>query len=278
MRSNEAVALTGLHGIAVGDAELEYADTGAGGPVLLIHGGVFADWFVPVAGDPALADFRVIRVRRAGYTGAAPTHPLSIGDHGHHCAALLDHLGLESVHVVGHSSGALVALALAAERPDLVGGLVLVEPARAGDSWPATEEARQLLEPLTDATRAGNVGMAFDAFMEIVCAADFRQVLDSSLGPAGLPTWEQEGAFFFTDEMGAVLDWPFDEVAASAVRARALVVVGGKSAPTVHQAVSQVADWLPDATIESIPDSDHMLPLRHPARLAATIARSARRG
>ena len=262
-----------LHGIDVGDAELEYADIGAGEPVLLIHGGVFADWFVPVAADPALASYRVIRVRRAGYTGGrAPAHHLTIEEHGRHCATLLDHLGIESVHVVGHSSGALAALSLAIERPDLVCDLVLVEPARAGDSWPAGAQARQLFEPLMDATRAGNVPMAFDAFMSIVCAPDYRDVLDASLGPAGLPTWERESAFFFTDEIPAVFDWSFDDVVAASVRQRALVVQGANSPPTVHQAMTQIADWLPSAAIETIPGSDHMLPLRHPAVLAATIA------
>lgn len=262
-----------LHTIDVDGVELEYADIGAGEPVLLIHGGVFADWFVPVAVDPALADHRVIRARRAGYThGPSPVRHLTIEDHAQHCAALLDHLGVESVHVVGHSSGALVALALATGRPDLVGRLVLIEPARAGDSWPAPDDARQLLEPLTDAARAGSVSAAFDAFMSIVCAADHRAVLDASLGPAGLPRWEQESTFFFTDEMPAVLDWPFDAVAASCIRQPVLVVQGGNSPPPVHEAMTQLAGWLPNATVETIPGSDHMLPLRDPAILAATVA------
>lgn len=261
------------HRIAVDDVELEYADIGAGEPVLLIHAGVFADWFVPVSVDPALADYRVIRMRRAGYTdGPAPARHLTIDDHGRHCAALLDHLGLQSVHVVGHSSGSLAGLSLAAERPDLVSGLVLIEPARAGDTWPASDDDRQLVQPIMDAARAGNVGMAFDTFMSIVCATDYRDVLDRSLGPEGPRRCERESAFFFADEMPAVLDWPFDEVAASGIRQRVLLVQGGNSPPPVHQAMAQLADWLPDAAIETVPDSDHLLPLRHPAVLAATIA------
>ena len=263
-----------LHRIAVAETEIEYADTGAGEPVLLIHGGVFADWFVPVAVEAELADYRLIRVRRAGYTRApAPAHHLTIDDHARHCAALLDHLGLESVHVVGHSSGALVAIALATARPDLVCGLVLVEPARAGGSWPATAEAREQLEPLMEAARVGDLRMAFHAFMSIVCGVDYQDVLDASLGPDGLPKWEDESAFFFTNEIPAVLHWPFDEAAASRVQQRAIVVQGGNSPPLVHQAVAQVADWIPNATIETIAGSDHMLPLRHPEILAAVVAR-----
>ena len=114
--------------------------------------------------------------------------------------------------------------------------------------------------------------MAFDAFMSIVCAPDYRDVLDASLGPAGLPGWERESAFFFTDEMPAVFDWSFDDDVASRVLQPALVVQGANSPPAVHQAMNQIADWLPSAAIETIPESDHMLPLRHPAALATTIA------
>lgn len=274
MRTGEHTTSPALHKIAVDDLELEYADIGAGEPVLLIHAGVFADWFVPVAVDPALADYRVIRVRRAGYSaGPAPSQHLTIDDHGRHCAALLDHLGMESVHVVGHSSGALAALALAVERPDLVCDLVLVEPARAGDSWPAKPDARLLLEPLMEAARSGDAPIAFDTFMRLICAVDYRDVIDASLGSGGLPRCERESVFFFADEMPAVLDWPFDRAAASRIRQPVLVVQGGNSPPMVHEAMSELADWLPNSSIETIPGSDHMLPLRHPAALAATIAR-----
>lgn len=272
MTSNE------LQKFAVDDIELECAAQGEGEPVLLIHGGVFADWFVPVAAEAALAEFRVIRVRRAGYTpGQAPGHRVSIDEHGRLCAGLLDHLGVERAHVVGHSSGALVAMALATHRPDLVGGLLLVEPARAGDSWPAADEARQLFEPLTAAALAGELRTAFDTFMSLVCASDYRAVLDASLGPDGLPHWEHESAFFFTNEVPAIFDWPFDSSAAARIPQPVLLVGGGSSPSPVHDAMADLATWFPTATVETIAGSDHMLPLRHPAILASTIASFARR-
>lgn len=44
-------------------------------------------------------------------------------------AALLDHLHLERVHVLGHSMGGFIAQALALSRPELVAGLVLASTA-----------------------------------------------------------------------------------------------------------------------------------------------------
>ena len=48
-------------------------------------------------------------------------------------AALLDAEGADGVVVVGHSFGGAVALSLAASRPDLIAGLVLLDPAVALD-------------------------------------------------------------------------------------------------------------------------------------------------
>src|SRR5438128_1600123 len=156
----------------VGSAEIEYSDRGEGQPLLLIHAGVFADWFVPLASSPILEGFRVIRVRRAGYkAGSAPTSHVTIGAHAQHCAALLDALGLERAHVVSHSSGTLVALELAASRPELVRSLVLVEPPLAGSLLLPEEQAmvQPLLGPVFAAAAAGDIATAFDAFMTTVC-------------------------------------------------------------------------------------------------------------
>lgn len=266
--------------VSVDEVEVEVAETGdpRGEAVLLVHGGVFADWFVPVAEDPALQGVRVIRIRRAGYvTGAAPPRPLTIGDHGQLCSGVLEALGVHRAHVVGHSSGALASVELALDRPALVASLLLVEPARAGDTWPASAEARAQVAPLLAAARAGDVGGAFRGFMEVVCGADAEDVVASTLGADGHRRAERESAYFFADEMPAVLDWPFDAARAAGIRQSVLVVQGELSPPHVHEAMAQLAAWLPDARVETVEGSDHMLPLRHPAQLAALIAAHVRR-
>ena len=90
--------------LAIDDAALEYVERGSGEPILLVHAGVFSDWFTPLRSRHELDDLRVIQVRRAGYSAARPPNHLTFGDHARHCAALLRHLGLETVHYVGHSS------------------------------------------------------------------------------------------------------------------------------------------------------------------------------
>ena len=56
---------------------------------------------------------------------------LALADHAAHCARLLDELVIDTAHVCGHPSGALIARELALYRPDAVHSLVLLEPAPA---------------------------------------------------------------------------------------------------------------------------------------------------
>src|SRR5712692_8445401 len=157
----------GLQRLSVRDMELEFRDQGDGEPILLVHAGVFADWFVPVSASLALDGFRVLRVRRPGYGPTPPTRHLTIAAHGRVVAALADHLGLPKIHWVGHSSSCQMGLQLAIDRPDLVHSLILLEPAPTGGlRAPASEVlARQFVGPAAEAFSRGDVETALDTFM-----------------------------------------------------------------------------------------------------------------
>src|SRR5687768_4649086 len=60
--------------------------------------------------------------------------------------AVADALGLDRIILVGHSMGAGIATVFAANRPDMVRGLVLVDPV--GDQRLALEEMTQFLHAL----------------------------------------------------------------------------------------------------------------------------------
>ncbi len=91
----------------VNGVDLEYEVRGAGEPVLLISP-VIADGFLPLVAEPALADrYQLIRYHKRGWVGStrAPP-PVSVADHAADAAALLDHLGLRSVHIAGQRAPA----------------------------------------------------------------------------------------------------------------------------------------------------------------------------
>ncbi len=156
-----------MQAVVVGDAAIAHSQHGVGEPIVLVHPGVFGDWFLPVSASPSLQGFRVIRVHRPGYGPAPPQRHLTLGDHAHAVAALVDRLALPRINWVGHSSSCQMGLELAIVRPDRVHSLVLLEPAAVGGfTVPATEElVRQFAGPAMEAFAAGDMAAAFDNFI-----------------------------------------------------------------------------------------------------------------
>jgi pimeloyl-ACP methyl ester carboxylesterase len=117
-------------------------------PLLLIHGsGASGAFWSPVI--PELArHHHVIWVDLPGCGQSPPTPSYDVADQAGRVAVMLDDLGLDSVIVVGHSSGGYVATALAEQRPDLVRKLVLISSGPSLDALlPEPMLLRVLLAP-----------------------------------------------------------------------------------------------------------------------------------
>jgi pimeloyl-ACP methyl ester carboxylesterase len=259
----------------VDGVEVAWEDTGdpGGAPTLLLHAGVFGAWFAPLA--PRLPG-RTIRVLRAGYTGGPPPPgPVEIATHAAHAAAVLDRLVGGPAAVVAHSSGCVIALQLAQDRPDLVARLVLSEPPLIDplldpDDVPVVgAELGPAMGAAMGAALSGNVPAAFDAFMTAVCGPGHRPVLVDVLGADGLARAERDSAFFFADEVPAMGRWtPVDP---ATVGVPTLLVQGGASPGPTHRLIARLAERLPDARVTTIAGANHLLPLTHPDELAAAI-------
>lgn len=107
---------------------LAYWDEGQGTPLVFIHGvGTSGElWHADLA--ELSADCRLIVYNRRGY-GASSASPRDWRAHRDDAAALIDALEVAPAVVVGYSGGATVALDLALHRPELVGELMLLDPA-----------------------------------------------------------------------------------------------------------------------------------------------------
>jgi 2-hydroxy-6-oxonona-2,4-dienedioate hydrolase len=107
--------------------DIEYTEGGTGPHVLVIHGsgGGYDQGELIVQ---AFLDnrFHWIAPSRFGYLGSTFHDGATFDDQAHAYAALLDHLGLESVAVVAFSHGGPSALLFAALYPERVSSLTLV--------------------------------------------------------------------------------------------------------------------------------------------------------
>ncbi|AZO44433.1 alpha/beta fold hydrolase [Mesorhizobium sp. M7D.F.Ca.US.005.01.1.1] len=98
---------------------------GSGAPVLLIHGvGMNATiWQDQIASMRDRHDLIAIDMLGHGTSPLPPEHA-ALSDFADQALRLLDHLGLASVSIVGHSMGALVALEIALRAPSRVRSIV----------------------------------------------------------------------------------------------------------------------------------------------------------
>lgn len=111
-----------------------YEVEGQGEPVVLIHAGIanLRMWDEQV---PALTDtYRVIRYDTRGF-GRTETEDVPFSNRAD-VAALLDHLGESSAHVVGISRAGSIALDFALESPDQVRSLVVANGGVSGYDAP----------------------------------------------------------------------------------------------------------------------------------------------
>jgi pimeloyl-ACP methyl ester carboxylesterase len=118
--------------IEVGGDRIHYLDEGSGPPLVLIHGlGGQMHNFTHSLLDRLKHNHRVIILDRpgCGYSKRARKGSAALGAQATTIAGLIDKLGLERPLIVGHSLGGAIALMLALDHPEKIGGLALIAPA-----------------------------------------------------------------------------------------------------------------------------------------------------
>ncbi|HKW60368.1 MAG TPA: alpha/beta hydrolase [Candidatus Dormibacteraeota bacterium] len=128
----------------VNGLNLYYEIHGAGRPLVLLHGGLMSnETFGPVL--PILAESRkVVAVDLQGHGRTADIdRPIDVRLMADDIAALIDHLALDKVDLVGYSLGGGVALHTAAKYPAKVRRLVLVSVNVRRDAIPPEMLAQQ---------------------------------------------------------------------------------------------------------------------------------------
>ncbi len=250
------------HHVRLDDVEVAFELAGEGDPVVLPHARPFVGWYAPlVAALPAVTVLRYHRTLSAGRTG------FSIDDDAAICARLLHHVGLGPPHIVGHSYGGLVALALA-RGGEAVRSLAVLEPAATGFLPP--EHAAVAVAPLLELGRAEGPEAATDRFLEAVLGDDARQLLDRHV-PGARDEALAHAEQFFGAELPAVVRWTFGPEDAAGIAAPILNVTGDSSVPRFAQGGALIQAWFPDARRYVLPAATHLLMAQNPEAMAARL-------
>jgi pyruvate dehydrogenase E2 component (dihydrolipoamide acetyltransferase) len=121
--------------IEAGGKRVRYLDIGTGDPPIVFIHGFGADLNTWMFNQPALAERRrTIALDLPGHGGStkAIDPGLSVANFSTDIANLLNALGIDRVHLVGHSMGGAVAINFAVRQPARVASLTLIASAQLG--------------------------------------------------------------------------------------------------------------------------------------------------
>lgn len=113
--------------------QIAYQRLGKGAPVIFLHGMTDSGACWKLLADSLASDYDVVLVdaRGHGRSHKPDRHYMPV-DHAQDVAQLISQLGLVKPLVVGHSMGAMTALALAAQHAALIQAVVLEDPPLVG--------------------------------------------------------------------------------------------------------------------------------------------------
>lgn len=147
---------------------------GDGEPVLLLNGGLmtYAAW-EPVSA-PLAKSHRLVLNDLRGQLLSPGKAPAALAENVGDLTDLLDHLGIESAHVLGTSYGGEIGLFFAALRPERVRSLIAVTVSDYATEpiWQGVEDLRLLVE---EALAGGDKGRLHDRVVEEVYSDAFRE-------------------------------------------------------------------------------------------------------
>jgi len=249
-------------------SDLAWSRTGAGPPLVLLHGGgpgcSAEDDFAEV-----LADFARVRTVVAvdlHQYGRSPSVRIAGPAVDHHAAAveqLFDELEITGADLVCQSLGSLVALRLAARRPDLVRRLVLTgtQPVRG-----EPEDSRWDLGPRVRTELFGPGEVDLTRMRRLMAEAEWSDPtrIPDALVERRLATALRHHAVVAGDDpTGRGTPRPLDDVL-GAVRAPTLLLWGADDAFATPAYARTLAGLLPAATVDVVPDAGHHVQSERP--------------
>jgi pimeloyl-ACP methyl ester carboxylesterase len=253
----------------VGDLRLHFRDWDgpiADAPVLVLLHGAFGDARMWDSFAPMFATrYRVIApdARGHGESDWSAAREYAPSDHAEDVRQLLAGLGCDRVSIIGSSLGGFTACVVAAQFPELVDKLVVIDVSPGLPRPPQLPPARfRSLEEALSA-RITRPREHTDAIL--------RELVERSLvvNPDGFLSWryDQEGLFATAGGRDPETYWRMLEQ----IKAPTLVIRGKESEAFTPELAQRMRDNISDSELVEIPDAGHPVPRDQPARFFAAV-------
>lgn len=257
-----------VHAIDVGGLTLSVTEAGKGPPVVLAHGILFDHRMFDALVEDLARDHRTVAVDLRGHGRSSPvTAPYTLADQAQDLARVLDGLGLERAVFVGHSMGAMSAMRLAAEAPERVEGLVVVNSSAEEESrvdrlrYRAMARVFRHLGP-SEVLLGQVVGTQFSKGFQLSRAAVVREWVDR---------WKALDRVSVYYAVKAVVSRPSIEGLLPKIRCPSLVLAGTEDVATDVDRAQVIQDGIPDCRRKEIQGCGHAGPVEKPAEMLGHI-------
>jgi pimeloyl-ACP methyl ester carboxylesterase len=239
----------------VNGLHLYYELHGTGTPLVLVHGGLLTIDINFATLIPVLAQrHRVIALELQGHGRTADiARDLTPANSASDVVALLDHLGIDRAHVLGHSMGAAVALELAVNHPTRVRSVVPVSGSVRPDGMHP-----DLSDPSTFATST-----------RMPTAADFAEFSAAYQRLSPHPEHFQEFMGRLSSSQADVQGWSDEQLAG--ITAPVLIVLGDHDFVTLEHA-ALMKELIPGSQLAVLPGTTHMQATRRANLLLPLLA------
>ena len=250
-------------------ARLAYEVTGAGAPVVLVHGfGLDMRMWDPQV-EHLAGRFRVVRYDCRGFGASGPFDPAHGYTHAGDLFALLDHLSIGQAVLAGLSFGGRVVMQAALAAPARVRGLALLDAVLDGVSWDP-DSAAALDEASRQAQARGMLaGRAAWLAHPLFAAARQRPAVASALAAmvAGYPGQHWTSPDPHRDPGPRPLS------ALDKLVMPVLVAVGEHDVPGFREMSAVLARGLPAVQYHVVADAGHMINMEQPSAVNALLSR-----
>ncbi|WP_330251052.1 alpha/beta hydrolase [Nocardia sp. NBC_00565] len=250
--------------------DLAYDVRGSGQALLLIHGsGVPAAIWGRTIDDLTTDGHRVIAYDRRGY--GASTHA-PVRDYRRHVADavfLLEQVAAGPASVVGWSSGGNIALALTADRPDLVQRLIVVEPPLHGLRHP-TAGSLGMIGRAKWAQLRGKPEKSAEIFFRVVAGEASFQALSEHQQNMIRAHASNILAELDPHPFGAMFEhFPMRRI--KDIEVPVTFLIGANSNVFFHKVHRRITGAVPSIRTEVIPGAGHLVHIEAPDAFTAAI-------
>lgn len=244
--------------------QLHYEDYGHGTPVLLIHGlgSSTLDWEFQI---PVLsAHYRVLALDVRGHGRSDKPHGrYRIVDFADDVAALIEHLQLPPVHLVGISMGGMIGFQLGVDQPHLLRSLTIVNSA-------PQVKARNLRERLEIAKRWLLARLLpLETLAKALGKLLFPRPEQAELRQKVEQRWPRNDKRAYLASLDAIIGWGVRE-RLQRITCPTLVISADHDYTPVESKQAYVTE-LPDARLQVIDNSRHATPLDQPQRFNTVL-------